>query len=102
MCNVYEIYLVFAAPQIGFCRLLQVPSSDRYGDLIQRGGAFIHLIAFETAAFPYKKLFSNVEAPGMMLLRQRKTKANKQKTLNGNRLLLSSIIYNIVTRSLIN
>lgn len=64
----YVPYLVFAEPQIGFCKLLQVPSSDRYGDLIHRGGAVAHLIVFEAAAFPYKKLFSNVEAPGMMLL----------------------------------
>lgn len=38
-CNVFQcVYLVLAAPQIGLFRLLQVPSSERYGDLIQRCG----------------------------------------------------------------
>lgn len=37
MC-VFQLYLVLAAPQIGLFRLLQVPSSERYGDLIQRCG----------------------------------------------------------------
>lgn len=32
------VYLVFAAPHVGLCKLLQVPSIERYGDLIQRCG----------------------------------------------------------------
>lgn len=33
-----KFYLVLADPHIGFCKLLQVPSSVRYGDLTQRCG----------------------------------------------------------------
>lgn len=33
-----QYYLVLAEPHIGLCKLLHVPSSDRYGDLIQRCG----------------------------------------------------------------
>lgn len=50
--NLKMHYLVLAAPQIGFRKLLQVPSSERYGDLTQRPGLVIHCIALETAAFP--------------------------------------------------
>lgn len=31
-------YLVLAEPHIGLCKLLHVPSSERYGDLMQRCG----------------------------------------------------------------
>lgn len=33
---------VLAAPQIGFCRLLHVPSSERYGDREQCAGDNAH------------------------------------------------------------
>lgn len=61
-------YLVFAAPQIGFRKLLQVPSSVRYGDLTQRPGLVMHCIALEIAAFPYENRFSDDNAPGIKLL----------------------------------
>lgn len=46
-CGLNEFYLVFADPQIGFCKLLQVPSSVRYGDLTQRCGGMAQRIPFD-------------------------------------------------------
>lgn len=46
---------VFAAPQIGFCRLLHVPSSERYGDREQRAGDTAHcnVLGVDVTSFGY-------------------------------------------------
>lgn len=61
---------MFAAPQIGFSKLLQVPSNERYGVLTHRCGGAAHVIGFDAC-------LAN-DGPGKKLLIENK---NTHKTL---------------------